>query len=97
MRRSKLEMYVDILKVLKKGGALKLTNIMYESNVSRSVLLEYLGFLIKQGLVKERTVGKKRVVFAITQLGILVLKRYRELRNVMLVVEENRNKDPLPY
>ena len=33
-----------------------------------------LDFLIKQGLVEERTVGKARVVFAVTQRGITVLK-----------------------
>jgi predicted transcriptional regulator len=39
---------------------------MYKANVNCSVLKEYLDFLIKQGLVEERTIGKRRVVFAIT-------------------------------
>jgi predicted transcriptional regulator len=74
MRRSKLEMYVDILKVLAHRGPLKLTHIMYKANVNCSVLKEYLDFLIKQGLVEERTVGKSRVVLGGTQRGITIKK-----------------------
>jgi predicted transcriptional regulator len=97
MRRSKLEMYVDILKVLAHRGPLKLTHIMYKANVNCSVLKEYLDFLIKQGLVEERTIGKRRVVFAVTQRGITVLKYFRELKQVLPIVEEARNQVAIPY
>ncbi|MGB8781407.1 MAG: winged helix-turn-helix domain-containing protein [Candidatus Bathyarchaeia archaeon] len=96
MRRSKLEMYVDILKVLAHRGPLKLTHIMYKANVNCSVLKEYLAFLIKQNLVEERNVGKSRTVFAITQRGITVLKYFRELKQVLPIVEEARNGIPMP-
>ena len=97
MRRSKLEMYVDILTVLAHRGPLKLTHVMYKANVNCSVLKEYLDFLMKQGLVEERTVGKARVVFAITQRGITVLKYFRELKQVLPIVEEARSQIPIPY
>ncbi len=97
MRRSKLEMYIDILKVLAHRGPLKLTHIMYKANVNCSVLKQYLEFLIKQNLVEERTVGKRRVVYAITQRGITVLKYFRELKQVLPIVEESRNRTPIPY
>jgi len=74
VRRSKLEMYVDILTVLAHRGPLKLTHVMYKANVNCSVLKGYIEFLIKQGLIEERIVGKARVVFAVTQRGITVLK-----------------------
>jgi predicted transcriptional regulator len=66
MRRSKIEMYVDILKVLAQRGPLKLTHIMYKANLNCSVLSEYLTFLVKQGLVEERIVGGNRVAYAST-------------------------------
>ena len=97
MRRSKLEMYIDILKVLAQRGPLKLTHIMYKANVNCSVLKQYLDFLIKQELVEERTAGKRRVVYAITQRGITVLKHFRELKQVLPIVEETRNRMPIPY
>ncbi|HJX02519.1 MAG TPA: winged helix-turn-helix domain-containing protein [Candidatus Bathyarchaeia archaeon] len=97
MRRSKLEMYIDILKVLAHRGPLKLTHIMYKANVNCSVLKEYLDFLIKQNLVEERTIGKRRVVYAVTQRGITVLKYFRELKQVLPIVEEARNRTPVPF
>jgi predicted transcriptional regulator len=97
MRRSKLEMYIDVLRVLAHRGPLKLTHIMYKANVNCSVLKQYLDFLMKQNLVEERTVGKRRVVYAITQRGITVLKYFRELKQVLPIVEESRNKLPIPY
>ncbi|RLI42324.1 hypothetical protein DRO59_04465 [Candidatus Bathyarchaeota archaeon] len=97
MRRSKLEMYIDILKVLAHRGPLKLTHIMYKANVNCSVLKQYLDFLMKQKLVEERTVGKRRVVYAITQRGITVLKYFRELKQVLPIMEESKNKVPVPY
>jgi predicted transcriptional regulator len=97
MRRSKLEMYIDILQVLAHRGPLKLTHIMYKANVNCSVLKDYLDFLTKQGLVEERTLGKRRVVYAVTQRGITVLKYFRELKQVLPIVEESRNQAPIPF
>jgi predicted transcriptional regulator len=97
MRRSKLEMHVDILKVLAHRGPLKLTHIMYKSNVNCSILKECLDCLVKQGLVEEHIVGKSKVVFAVTQRGITVLKYFRELRQVLPIVEEPRNQTDLHY
>lgn len=97
MRRSKLEMYIDILRVLAHRCPLKLTHIMYKANVNCSVLKEYLDFLLKQNLVEERTIGKRRVVYAVTQRGITVLKYFRELKQVLPIVEEARNRTPVPF
>jgi len=94
MRRSKLEMYIDILKVLAHKGPLKLTHIMYKANVNCSVLKEYLDFLIQQNLVEEKTIGKKRIVYAITQRGLTVLKYFRELKIMLPTLEEELAKIP---
>ncbi len=92
MRRSKLEMYVDILKVLAQKGPLKLTHVMYKANVNCSVLKEYLDFLTKQGLVEEKILRKERIVYVITQRGVTVLKQFRELKQVLPIVEETGNE-----
>lgn len=97
MRRSKLEMYIDILRVLAQRGPLKLTHIMYKANVNCSVLKQYLTFLMDQKLVEERMQGKKRVVYAVTQKGITVLKYFRELKAVLPIVEDQRARRLIPY
>jgi predicted transcriptional regulator len=83
LRRTKLEIYIDILFVLTKKGPLKLTHTTYEANVNSSILKEYISFLIKQGLVEEYTTGKKRVAFGITPHGIAVLKYFRVVKQVL--------------
>jgi len=97
MRRSKLEMYVDVLKVLARNGPLKLTHIMYKANVNCGVLKQYLDFLIQQNLVEEQILHKKRhktrVVYAITERGRTVLKYFREL-DLALQITEGANKIP---
>jgi predicted transcriptional regulator len=87
-------MYVDILSVLSRRGPLKLTHVMYKANVNCSVLKEYLDFLMKQGLVDERPVGKGRIVYAATQRGLMVLKYFREIKQVLPIVEEDQRRTP---
>jgi len=54
--------------------------------------------LIKQGLVEVKIIGKGRKVYAITQLGVTVLEQFRELKEVLPIVEvignEARNQEP---
>jgi predicted transcriptional regulator len=67
---------------------------MYKANVNCSVLKEYLDFLMKQELVEERPLGKRRIVYAITQRGLMVLKYFRELKQVLPILEEDQRKIP---
>ena len=97
MRRSKLEMYIDILKVLAQRGPLKLTHVMYKANVNCSVLKEYLDFLIQQDLVEEKTVGKERIVYIVSEKGLKVLKYFRELKIMLPLVEDKANIPPMLY
>jgi predicted transcriptional regulator len=96
MRRSKLEIYIDILDVLALKGQLKLTHIMYKSNVNCKVLKEQLEFLLKNSLVEERILRKEKVVYGITSKGIQVLKYFREIEQVFPMKEEVRHH-PLLY
>jgi predicted transcriptional regulator len=88
MRRSKLETYIDILNMLSNTGPLKLTLIMHKTNFAESIVKAYLEFLIKQGLVEERTVKKISPVFAVTQRGITMLKHFQELVQEPITMEE---------
>jgi predicted transcriptional regulator len=89
--------YVDVLKVLAQRGPLKLTHIMYKANVNCKILKEYLGFLIKQGLIEERIVGKSKVVYANTPRGTTVLKYFRELNKALPIKEDDDKILPVLY
>jgi len=86
-RRSKLEMYVDILKVLADNVLLKQANIMSQANLNSNILRERMSFLIKCQLVEEQTIKKRKTVFAITQKGINVLRYFRELEQMSPIID----------
>ena len=88
MRRSKLEMHVDILKVLAQKGPLQLKHLMSEGNVNCNILKEQLGFLIKQGLVKEVGVDKNSVVYANTDRGTSVIRFFGQLDKSLPVKQD---------
>jgi predicted transcriptional regulator len=96
MRRSKLVVYIDILDVLATKGHLKLTHIMYKSNVNCKVLKEQLEFLVKNSLVEERTLGKERTVYGITPKGTQILKAFGEIK-LVFPDEEEKRAIPLLY
>ena len=97
MRRSKMEIHLDILKTLAQKGPLKLTHIMYKANVNCSVLKEYLDFLTQQELVEEKTIKKERIVYTITEKGLTVLKYFRELQIMLPINEDKASIPPMLY
>jgi predicted transcriptional regulator len=94
MRRSKMEMYIDILKVLAQNGPLKLTHVMYKANVNCSVLKENLDFLIQQSLIEEQITVKKRnktkIRYAITEKGRTVIKYFNEVNRALQITEDSK-------
>ena len=90
-RRSKLEINIDILRVLARHGPLKLTHIMYKSNVNCVALKQFLDFLSQQNLIEKTVVHKKkgqRIDYDITERGRIVLKNFREMTKALQTVEE---------
>ena len=93
MRRSKLEIHIDVLKALAFHGRLKPTHIMYKANLGCSALKQCLNLLIQNNLVKEHTLHKKRLVYSITKRGLTALKNVMEIYNALQITEE-ANKIP---
>ena len=94
MRRSKMEMHIDILKVLAQNGPLKLTHIMYKANLNCSVLKQNLDFLIQQNLIEEQSTPKKRnkikIRYAITERGKTVIKYFNEVNTALQLTDSRR-------
>jgi predicted transcriptional regulator len=94
MRRSKMEMYIDILKVMAQNGPLKLTHIMYKANVNCSVLKQNLDFLLNQNLIEEQIKQKKRnkikIRYAITEKGKTVIKYFNEVNIALQLTDSSK-------
>ena len=90
MRRSKLEMHIDILRVLDSHGPLKLRHIAFKANINHRILKQCLDFLIERNVIEEQTLfkskDKKRVVYAIAKRGLLVLEYFVELDNAFQII-----------
>ena len=74
VRRSRLEIYFDILKVIDRGTH-KPTRIMYKTNLSWTSLNEIFKTLIKGGFIREE-LRKKSKRYHITDKGKNALYYY---------------------
>ena len=73
-----------------------LTQIMCQATVTCNILKEYLGFLIKQGLIEEIVMEKNNVVYANTDRGTAVIKFFGGLDKTLPVKEDDKFL-PVPY
>jgi predicted transcriptional regulator len=71
MRRSKLELYEDVLHALVKKP-LTVDSIAYECNMDCIALRQRLDFLMKNGLVEEN--HKTKTFYALTKRGLSIFK-----------------------
>jgi len=63
-RRGKLEIIADILRSIQnKEGKIKPTHLLYKTNLSHAKLKEYIGILLKKGMIEERLVKGKKMFF----------------------------------
>ncbi len=93
-RRSKLEIYLDVLRVIKEGVH-KPTRIMYGANLSWKPLQQVLRSLLDQGLILEIDVsdgGDRRTTkhYEITQKGENVLRYFDRARRLIELEEAVR-------
>jgi len=101
MRRSKLELHVDVLIVLDRHGPLKPTQIMHKVNVDYSFLKKSLNCLIQHSLVDKQTLAKKRQktrsVYTINERGRTLLKYFREINSALQIIQETQAFPALQY
>ncbi len=80
-KRNKLEIVHDILVVIKdKNGRIKPTHVLYKSNLSYSMMEQYLEELISNGLIKEIKL-KKGKTYQITEKGLSYISQYSLIKN----------------
>jgi len=82
-RRSRLEIYLDVLSVIHTGKT-KPTRIMYGSNLSWMPLKEVLDSLIEQGLI-EVEVENNSKRYHITPKGLRVLGYFKKLQEELVI------------
>jgi predicted transcriptional regulator len=87
MRRSKLEIYIDILEALALYGPLKLTRITYKANINCGLLQQILKEFMENNLVEERKL-KNIVVYAVAPKARLIISQFKEVSENLPMIEE---------
>lgn len=72
MRKSRLETYEAILEAMLNKPS-TIDNIAYETNMDCTILNQRLDFLLRNGLIEERSLHEK-THYALTERGIAVFK-----------------------
>ena len=80
MRRSKLEVYLDILKAVSETG--KPTKIGNIANLSWNKTRKYLEFLEINGFIQGSRKGK-RIEYKITEKGFEVLRTLQKIKDAL--------------
>lgn len=74
LRRSKLEVNLDIMKILASRGPMEPAQLIDKTNLSQDILKQHLDFLTQQNLVEEQNLGKHETFYVVTERGLKVLK-----------------------
>jgi predicted transcriptional regulator len=94
IRRSKLEVFMDIMKVVAEEREMKRTRIMYKANLAWTVLNEALDSMEKKGILASKETPSGLIVTP-TPDGLDLLKRFREVESVFM--EPTINAEGLIY
>ncbi len=80
-RRSRVELYVDILQAIANGRESP-AKVVYAANLSYDRVVKCLEFLEEQGLVQQNSETMKRR-FKITSKGMDVVRYFGEVQNAL--------------
>ena len=90
-RRSKLEIYLDVLKVIKEGTT-KPTRIMYVANLTWKILQSVLNSMVDLDLIEEIDMSMSRdkrtnTVYQVTNKGDSVIRYFDRAKGLIEVDE----------
>jgi len=83
VKRSRIDIIIDILKCISERGGIKPTHLMYKSNLSHIQMKRYLSKLEEKGLVQEDVEKSKR--------RIVITKKGRDFLTEILRMKEFQN------
>jgi len=78
-KRTRLEVIRDLLEILKENRQVKITHLIYKSNLSNNSIKPYLKDLINNNMMEE-TVEKEKRLFKITKKGNEFLEEFNKIK-----------------
>jgi predicted transcriptional regulator len=86
-RRTKYDIYADIIEMIARKGLCSLTRVSYGANMPVDRTKKVLAFLAEHGFVREVTVGESRKYRA-TKWGLEYLETFSRMRKFFAALEE---------
>jgi predicted transcriptional regulator len=88
IRRSRIERYLDILKVVGRHGPIKQTHIMYKANLSWMELKRNLEHLVQLKMISEVN-DSSGLLYAISETGLATIYNYEKVEKTLVGNEES--------
>ena len=86
-RRTRYEIYADLLDIVARKGACRLTRASYGANLPVDRAKKSLGFLALRGFVKEEKYEDSKL-YKITKRGLEYLETFRQMRRLFAALDE---------
>jgi predicted transcriptional regulator len=88
-KRTKYDIYADIMEVIAKKGLCSLTRISYGANMPVDRAKKTVNFLVSHGFIKEITVGDHKK-YRTTKWGMEYLETFKRMRKFFAALEEQK-------
>ena len=86
-RRTKYDIYADIIEVIVKKGSCSLTRMSYGANMPVDRTKKVLSLLVSHGFVREVTVGDRKK-YRTTKWGLEYVETFKRMRKFFAALEE---------
>lgn len=101
MRRTRYEIFADLLEIVARKGFCRVTRASYGANLPVDRAKKSLSFLASRGFLKEETRGDSNI-YKITKRGLEYLESFKHMRRLFAALDEKtpitEEKDkPSPY
>ncbi|MCS4537954.1 MAG: hypothetical protein HYY67_03745 [Thaumarchaeota archaeon] len=93
MRRSRMEVFMDIMRVA-AAGKIRRTHIMYRANLAWTVLKEALQVLEEKGILRTESKGHETYIF-LTEHGFRTLRQFSEIENAFSIAAEEPREEAI--
>jgi len=86
-RRTRYEIYADLLDIVARKGYCRLTRASYGANLPVDRAKKSLSFLASRGFVKEENLDNSKI-YKITKRGLEYLETFKQMRKLFAALDE---------
>lgn len=86
-RRTKYEIYADLLDIVARRGTCGVTRASYGANLPVDRAKKSLAFLATRGFVKEENVDDSKI-YKVTKRGLEYLETFKQVRKLFAALDE---------